>query len=141
MRSLEFSNYVLNSFWPFDTLLVYLGSTREIWKCIQFLLKYLNLNSQGNAKQTNLNIFIFPRIKSLNNNNRKQSSFNTDVVHCTVMAFNLLGIFSSQKSKLSKKKMEGVKYRHCLESDFKNTFGLCYNKALNSSKVIILFSV
>ena len=38
---------------------------------------------------------------------------------CTVMAFNLLGIFSSQKSKLSKKKIEGIKYRHYFESDFK----------------------
>ena len=48
---------------------------------------------------------------------------------CTVMAFNLLGIFSSQKSKLSKKKIEGIKYRHSFESDFKIcTFDLCYNK-------------
>jgi len=73
------------------------------------------------CKKNNLNIFIFPRIKSLNNNNWKQSSFWILMLYtvCTVMAFNLLGIFSSQKSKLSKKKIEGIKYRHYFESDFK----------------------
>ena len=127
------------SFWPFDTLLVYLGNNREIWKCIQFLLKCLNLNSQGNAKN-NLNIFIFPRIKSLNNNNWKQSSFLILMLYSH--GISIARHFRAKNLNCQRRRLRELS----IDIDWKATFKIhlvcaILNKALKSSKVMILFWV